>query len=203
MKSLFKILMIVSLLMIAGIGNAQPTVGVVFDGPTVFTNDETKMQELDKKLAELLPADKCKLLPAKVMTNKAVAYRSANNMMLENEPDADKPLTNNMLSALGKQDACDYVLLFDMKHLGKSDRATGSYTGFSDSKAIIVLTLTDIKVVNTNTGKYEYKKEYLSAGRDAVTRVMGIGGKPKEEKAMNDLFETFLKYLKIKPTAIP
>jgi len=107
-----------------------------------------------------------------------------------------------MLSTLGKQDGCDYILLMSMKRLGKKMGATGSYSGFTDSKSMVVLTLTDIQVVNTNSGKYEYKKEYLSAGRDAVTRVFGIGGKPKEDNAMNDLFKTFIKYLAIKPTAI-
>ena len=202
-KSLFKVLLLVSFLVFANVGNAQPTVGVIFDGPTVFSNDEAKMPELDKKLAELLPAEKCMLLPSKVMTEKSIAYRTANNMMLESEPDMDKPLSNELLSSLGKTDGCDYVLLFTMKRLGKKAGATGSFTGFSDSKALVVLTLTDIQVVDTNSGKFEYKKEYLSAGRDAVTRIMGIGGKPKEEKAMNDLFETFIKYLSIKPTAIP
>ena len=203
MKSLVKILLLMTLFLFGSVANAQPTVGVIFDAPSVFTNDEAKMQELDKKLAELLPTEKCQLIPAKVLTEKAIAYRTANNMMLESEPDTDKPLSNEMLSTLGKSDGCDYILLLNMKRLGKKVGATGSYTGFSDSKSLVVLTLTDIQVINTNSGKYEYKKEYLSAGRDAVTRIMGIGGKPKEEKAMNDLFETFIKYLRIKPTAIP
>ncbi len=203
MKAFTKLLLLISIWMCFSVAHAQPTVGVVFDGPSVFTSDETKMQQLDEKLAELLPPDKCKLLPVKEMTEKSIAYRSANGMMRESEPDTEKPLSNIMLSSLGKPAGCDYVLLINMKRLGKNVGAAGSFSRFSDGKAMVVLTMTDIMVVNTSSGKYEYKKEYLSAGRDAVTRIMGMGGKPKEEKAMNDLFETFIKYLSIKPTAIP
>ena len=58
MKTFIKLLFLMSMWMCLSVVYAQPTVGVVFDGPSVFTGDEAKMQQLDEKLAELLPPDK-------------------------------------------------------------------------------------------------------------------------------------------------
>lgn len=202
MKRIIETLFMVAVLILGGVAYAQPLVGVILDGPTVITNDEKKMQELDKKLLELFPTEKCKLLTSNDITNKAIAYRTANNMMTGSEPDTDKPLSNATLSALGKQDGCDYILLFSMKQVGKGV-GDGNYSRFSNSKEMIVMALTDIQVVNVKTEKYEYKKQILSVGADSVTKVFGMGGNPKQEKAMKKLFEDFLKHLSIKPTAIP
>ncbi len=193
---------LMALLIFGSAAYAQPTVGVILDGPSIITNDESKMQELDMKLLEFLPSEKCKLLPSNDMTNKTIFYRTANNMMMGNEPDMEKPLSNAVLSALGKQDGCDYVLVLRMKQVGKGV-GNNNYTKYSNTKDMVVMALTDIQIVNVKTEKFEYKKQVLSVGTDSVTKIIGIGGKPKEEKALKKLFEDFLKHLTIRPTAIP
>ena len=203
MKTLFKVLLIATLLLMGSVANAQVVVGVVFDGPTVFVNDETKMKQLDNKLLEILPAEKYQVVPTSIITAAATTYRTENSMLKDGEPDKDKPLTAAILSKLGRQAGCDYILQLDMRPLGANSESIGAFSRFSDSKALVILSLTDIRVINVDSEQYEYKKEYLSAGRHAVTRVLGIGGKPKEAKAMDDLFECFLKYLSLRPTAIP
>ncbi len=190
--------------------NAQPSVGVILDAPSVFTEDENKMQMLDKKLSELLPAEKCQLLPSKLMTDKAYAYRSAHNMLLEGETDPEKELTGAILSELGRPEGCNYILLLEMKRLGRKQETTPRYqrfrgriTSFSGKKSMVIFSLVNVRVVDVRTGQYEYKDEFLCVGKDSATKVFGIGNNPKESKTMDSLFEHFINRMRIKPTAIP
>ena len=65
------------------------------------------------------------------------------------------------------------------------------------------MSLTDIQVLDTNSGQYEYKHEFLSVGQTTTSKILGIGSNPKESKTMNDLFGNFIEKLEIKASAIP
>lgn len=210
MRTIIGMFIFIAVFLFGNAVNAQPIVGVIFDAPSVFTSDENKMQQLDNKLMGIFPAEKCNLLPSKMLTDKAQAYRSMHNMLADGEPDADKPLSSAILCELGKQEGCAYILLLEMKRLGQKNeiqpeyqKFNGRITTFGEKKSLVIMSLTDIQVLDTNSGQYEYKHEFLSVGQTTTSKILGIGSNPKESKTMNDLFGNFIEKLEIKASAIP
>lgn len=203
MKFIIRLFLFITMMLFCCLANAQPTVGVILDAPLVLTENDKNLQKLDAKLKEIFPSDKCNLLPSKELTEQSITYRSAHNMMLVAGPDMRMPLTRGILCELGKQANCDYVLLIDLKPVGKKESG-GMISRYSDGKSMVVAALSDIQVVNVLANKYEYKKQVISLGVDSVTKVFGIGRNPKEDKAIEKLFtKGFLEKLTIKPSAIP
>lgn len=164
----------------------QPTpdkkiIGIFFEAPATYVNNEDTKKNVQKKVAELFPANKFTILPLDAIIVASEAYRK------DNEMTPDEPLVGKDIRKIAAGLNCNYVLRINMANT--PSRIEIEFPSVSSRSDITC----SVGLMDAISGNYLVAVEVINKGkRDATLDRDALFG-----KSYSDTFNKALKALEI------